>query len=255
MIPFAPGFFSSSQALNLPAGLLLWFDPSDATKRVITSGRFESITCKVTSTVWSQSTADSRPRYDDVDGILKLPCMDFGATLNTRFLTGSAISLPIPFEFFMPVFFDGPSALFRSAGLCSNTATNNIQTGSAAPALFMYRATGGFDRNMQIYGKPPASPAYAEAVCQTTPDLSVINVRVPSTTPSATVVEENGTNRTTTFAGSAYLSTFSPVMLGASDTLYRTGETRIGEVMVWNRVLNSTERAAVYGYLNSRWIP
>lgn len=233
------------------SSMSMWFDASDTSKTIITSGRCVSIQCKATGIVWSSPDASNGPVVDDTLTNLKGRCLNFDyfiGSINKR-LQGQAIPLQSTYSGPMTVFmvskFNSIDS-YATLALQHGVSSTALQSGLGAPSIFRFKSPPG--GGVQVVG---GGNSYSWS--PTSYDDGVFTAIIPNTTPSSTILRYKSTDLTENNGGSGYLPTWTPTLLGSSDSLYRSAGY-FAELIVYNRVLTQTEIIEIEAALTAKWI-
>lgn len=236
-------FLSTGAASFTPAsisGLTLWYDLQDVTKYTLVSGNVSQLTDKSASgNNATQGTAGSRWVYG-ATALNSLPAMTSDGTKTMTLGASAYASIPAT------IFVVGVNT--SSAGAVSGTVFGTVAAGSNYMP-FLAPTTGN---NLELSNSTESADSLVLAgITQNTPFIyaATINTGLSAVamylSNSAQSLSYNNIVHAYTTAG---LINF--VVLGGSAFGF-VGS--IGEILVYNSVLGTTDRTNVYNYLHTKW--
>lgn len=241
----APGFTDP----NSIAGLKLWIDPSDGGYRSITSGAFDSVTCKKSGIVYAQATTANKPALGAIGSPFSLECMDFGILINKWLYNVTGVTFTNPAHIFIVAYFANRSSTSSCIGLYKGNTTTAVNGSTGYPFYIIYTAANG-TANLQsanngtnyLYGLsilPKSTKGLIEFRNSTTPVLSSLYKDQLLQTKSAA-----GTTMT---GASNVINHF-----GSQDTTYVVNGA-MGEILAYEGVLSGANITSISNYLKARW--
>ena len=223
--------FKSSEAVNTAIGsdgtLTNWYDINPQTTSPNNT---------------SQTNSDKKPRYI-ANAINGLPAVNFDGTDDYLVSSGilSGLSGVTVFAVLKPSSFSGPRTIVRGGTI------NSSKEGSLAFALTKSGSKAGcvrFVHNGSWTGSwTPSGPLFSDS------DSVVCSMRYNGTNLQGWT---NGIADTKDLVSDS-LSVTENTLIGIDPALGATFKGGMGEIIIFNRGLNETERQSVESYLSQKW--
>lgn len=254
---FTPGIYTGT-SFNpdtdvTSASLAMWIDPSDIRYSSITTGTYNSITCRKTGTVFSQATPANAPTENLTAAPTKQRVMWFGLGANTWVVNATGIAYTVPCHMFIVSAWGNRSATWFGHGIGNATGGNWLSTN---PGGTFYWATYADSSSAQ---KPylQMQTAVGTGLYTTTfmqPQNSIYVVDgIATGNVTADAIYANSASVPVTRYGTTYTNALAIVkMLGTTDATYHPGGG-YGEVLLYNGTLSTADKAAIRAYLKAKW--
>jgi len=231
------------------AGCIGWFDMQDATAYTTVSGAVSAIINKASNVTWSQSTAANRPTYT-ASGINSLPCMTLDGVNDTIISSESAVYTALKDTSAYTIFYvaqitdlNAIEVIF-GVGNSTNTTIGTRRWGTT-------NTGGGKWSNNNTNDASSVFTASSSGATNT--NANVFEWFSPGTTVSLSV---NGAAADPN-AASCNPGTLTPnnsaIGCRPSSVLGSFYKGKLGELLIYNNNVSSTDRSTIRSWLGSKW--
>lgn len=226
-------------------GCVAWFDMQDPTS-FTQAGTVTSINNKVSSVAWAEAT--NPPAYN-ATGLNSLPAMDFDGTndliISTEAAVVTALSTGGSFTLLAAVVMDVADSAFGffGAGRTDQATDHTRYFGTLTTGAGVWISalrTGASTQNIASTGTPVTTPVVYETYSDTLVGSIQINGAAADPGDASQITGTLTPNRVA--IGCRPASTPNVFLNG-----------KVGEIVIYSRLLDSSERAQVRGYLGTRW--